>query len=116
MTGDGVLELAKCLKLSYWSYFGGDFGKMLFQPEISFMIEGSWIIIHVQECNMREDVEHVAVKCSKLIVVIELVNRWGFPVPTFSTFGDVQKSLRCFPNLIFSLLIYIVVWSFSHGK
>ncbi|XP_020688077.1 uncharacterized protein LOC110103627 [Dendrobium catenatum] len=45
-------------------------------------------------CDMKEDVEHVAVKCSKLIQVIQMANRLGFSLPVFNSLEECLKFLR----------------------
>ncbi|KAL0915985.1 hypothetical protein M5K25_013459 [Dendrobium thyrsiflorum] len=51
-----------------------------------------------RRCNEREDLEHVAVKCKKLLEVLVHLGKWGFFIP-------LKK--------IFFSSIYIAMWFFS---
>ncbi|KAI0513662.1 hypothetical protein KFK09_009692 [Dendrobium nobile] len=63
-------------------------------------------------CGMKEDGEHVAMRCLKLIQIIQLANKWGFSVPVFNClqdcllfFNKIVKN-NCFIAKIYCALIF----------
>ncbi|KAL0912918.1 hypothetical protein M5K25_016339 [Dendrobium thyrsiflorum] len=45
----------------------------------------------LRRCNEREDLEHVAVKCKKLLEVFDHLSKWGFIIPAVPSFGVRDK-------------------------
>ncbi|KAL0917861.1 hypothetical protein M5K25_012962 [Dendrobium thyrsiflorum] len=46
------------------------------------------------DCNESENLDHVAVSCLQVLKIINKLNCWGFPVPTFDLFSKCLIELK----------------------